>query len=154
MKKIIITTLILCVLAINVFAQNAKPKKWSERRAVGVVSTNSNVAGIAITNQPSVNASITSDAGTNGVSITELLAIGKEQRLNVEKAFVHRAVIKTKAEDLKAAFTELDIPDITDDDLRSILRSRILAAQTFAAVQKIADKLPETSIQAARDPNN
>lgn len=151
--KLILIALSLAV-SVSCFAQTAKPKKWSERRAIGVVSTNSNVAGIAVTNQPTVNAAITQDAGSNGVSITEILAIGKEQRLNVEKAFVHRAVIKTKVEDLKSAFPELDIPDITDDDLRSILRARILAAQTFAAVQKIADKLPETSIQAARDPNN
>lgn len=152
--KSILATLLLCAFAFNSFAQDAKPKKWSERRAKGIVSTNSNVAGIAVTNQPTVNAIIIADASSNGVSITELVVLAKEQRLNIEKAFTYRAVVKTKIEDLKTAFPELDIEGVSEDDLRSILRSRINAAQTFGSLQKISDKLPETSITAARDPNN
>jgi len=152
MKTILV--LLSITVSISCFAQNAKPKKWSEHRTKGIVSTNSNVAGIAITNQPTVNADITADAGVSGVSITEMLAIGKEQRLNAEKAFTHRAVIKAKMEDLKEAFPELNIEGISDDDFRSLMRSRILACSTFGALQKISDKLPAYSIQAARDPNN
>lgn len=153
-NKSILVILLLVSISLNAFAQDAKPKKWSERRAKGIVSTNSNVAGIAVTNQPTVNAIIMADASSNGVSVTELLVAAKEQRLNVEKAFTYRAVVKTKIDDLKTAFPELDIEGVSEDDLRSILRSRIHAAQTFGTLQKISDKLPETSIQAARDPNN
>lgn len=153
MKKILIV--LTLIVSVSSFAQDTgKKKKWSERRTANIVSTNSNVAGTAVTNQPTVNAAITADAATNGVSITEMLAIGKEQRLNVERAFLQRAIIKTSPQELRASFPELNLPEIGDDELKNILRARVQAVQTFGAAQKIADKLPEKSIEAARDPNN
>lgn len=158
MKTILITITIL--VAVSGFAQNAKHKKWAETRKASQVSTNSNVAGIAVTNDVNVNSAITTDAGSNGVSVTEILIAGNAQRLAVEKAFAYRAVVKTSVQDLKASFPELDTAfgDLADGDkldtFQRLLKSRIDAAQTFSAVQKIADKLPADSIAKARDTVN
>lgn len=130
-------------------------RKWGQSPdATNKVS----IAGIRTTNNINANSAIILDGSTNGISSTELLELGKAQRLQQEKGYCNRAVLKTSVADLKKSFPEYAAL-LNDSDsefkqmliMRGLLEKEINIAQSFNEVRAIAAKLPEQSILDARD---